>query len=95
MEIPNEIINRIMLYNSHPLADLFKESVKLHLETQTKMPPESCMSDMTFANYLSIIKKLLLKRHLKYIIMISRVKFIYRFNIISFRLFRSKDKFIV
>ena len=25
MELPNEITNKIMLYNSHPVADLFKE----------------------------------------------------------------------
>ena len=24
-KLPNEIINKIMLYNSHPVADLFKE----------------------------------------------------------------------
>ena len=25
MEIPNEIVNKIMLYNSHPLADMIRE----------------------------------------------------------------------
>ena len=51
MELPNEIMNKIMLFNSHPLADLFKESVKCHLEAHKNIPPESYMSDMTFANY--------------------------------------------
>ena len=32
MELPNEIMNKIMLYNSHPLADLFKDKFKLRLE---------------------------------------------------------------
>ena len=27
-KLPNEIINKIMLFNSHPVADLFKEAVK-------------------------------------------------------------------
>jgi len=27
-KLPNEIINQILLFNSHPVADLFKEAVK-------------------------------------------------------------------
>ena len=26
-KLPNEIINQILLFNSHPVADLFKEAV--------------------------------------------------------------------
>ena len=28
-KLPHEIINTIMLFNSHPVADLFKEEVEL------------------------------------------------------------------
>ena len=31
-KLPNEIINQILLFNSHPVADLFTEAVKIDNE---------------------------------------------------------------
>ena len=32
MSIPTEIFNKIMLYNSHPVADLFKDNWDEHID---------------------------------------------------------------
>ena len=54
-ELPNEIINQILLFNSHPVADLFKEAVAQVNEELYEIieGEESCIADeMSFAEYL-------------------------------------------
>ena len=39
MNLPEHIINKIMLYVSHPVADLFKKEMKTTLEELTEVLP--------------------------------------------------------
>ena len=52
MEIPNEIINKLMRFNSHPVADVFKESFKDRLADYDKQHKTFRYSEfMSFANF--------------------------------------------
>ena len=51
MEISNEIINNIMSFNSHPVADLFKEALKYKLYNIMKRRTVHSFDDKSFANY--------------------------------------------
>jgi hypothetical protein len=61
VQIPDELFNKIMLYNSHPVADLFKESFKSTVIDMNEIIPgdyehggeDFCHADtMSFAHYL-------------------------------------------
>ena len=58
-KLPNEIINKIMLFNSHPVADLFKEvAIPITVDLSRKIYDDYtsddyfCYADeMSFAEY--------------------------------------------
>ena len=51
MSIPIEIFNKIMLYNSHPTADVFRNGYKGLLNFIEKVQP---LSDETFYDWWSL-----------------------------------------
>ena len=51
MSIPIEIFNKIMLYNSHPTADVFRSGYKVLLSFIAEVQP---LSDETFYDWWSL-----------------------------------------